>query len=368
MVNDSLLSLDESNDTNLIKDFADENNNQFADQSLISNDDNSTGNSPKNTESLDAIRAKKALKALRVVKTDKINTFNRRKTYTPTATKPKTIKAESVINVSNISVEKRPLSAASVKARQRKLEREMSNVSSTKRTANLGKGVGVVAAPKKKVESKIGSFANANHKPGGGNVKIHSAKTDFKNRATSRIGSLDNKNHTPKTSNVKILSKKVDYTKVKSKCGSLENKNHTPKGGNVQIVSKKLDLTNVKSKCGSLKNIKHSPGGGNVKILEKSIDLSNVTSKCGSLDNANHTPKRSEVKILHKKLDLSHVKSKDGRKSMENSSFAGTKPTVKIFNEKVSWESTGSKVGSLDNADHTPGGGNLKIYDEAVKS
>jgi len=354
MVNESLLSLDESNID--IKSFADENNNQF-NESLISNDES---NDIQNKKEIS--RAKKALEALKVVQPVKPNTFSKRKSYVPGSSKPNILKAESVISLGSTgSVEKRPLSAASLKARQRK--KEMSNVSSSK-TACLGKGVGVAAAPKRNVVSKIQSFSNAAHKPGGGNVKITNSKSDFKSRATSRIGSLDNKNHAPKNSNVKILHKKTDFSNVKSKCGSLDNKNHVPNGGNVAITSKKLDLSKVSSKCGSLSNIKHSPGGGNVKILDKSIDLSNVKSKCGSLENAKHTPKRSEVKILNKKMDVSHVKSKDGRRSMQNKEFTGTKSGVKIFNEKISWESIESKVGSLQNAKHIPGGGDVKIYDE----
>lgn len=355
MVNESLLSLDESNAD--IKGNADKNNNQL-NESFISNDDSNDITQNK----IEILRAKKAFEALKVVQPVKPNTFSKRKSYVPGSSRPNILKAESVISLgSSGSAEKRPLSAASLKARQRK--KEMSNVSSSK-TACLGKGVGVAAAPKRDVVSKIQSFSNASHKPGGGNVKITNSKIDFKSRVTSRIGSLDNKNHVPKQSNVKILHKKIDLSNVKSKCGSLENKNHVPKGGNVSITSKKLDLTKVSSRCGSLTNVKHSPGGGNVKILDKSIDLSNVKSKCGSLENANYTPKRSEVKILNKKMDLSHIKSKDGRRSMQNKEFTGTKSNVKIFNEKISWESD-SKVGSLENAKHIPGGGDVKIYDES---
>ncbi|XP_060679703.1 microtubule-associated protein 4-like isoform X2 [Hemiscyllium ocellatum] len=67
---------------------------------------------------------------------------------------------------------------------------------------------GKVQIPKTKLDvsrasSKCGSKTNLKHKAGGGDVKIETAKTDFKNKAESKIGSLDNLNHIPGGGNVK---------------------------------------------------------------------------------------------------------------------------------------------------------------------
>ncbi|KAK9395813.1 microtubule-associated protein tau-like [Crotalus adamanteus] len=62
----------------------------------------------------------------------------------------------------------------------------------------------------------------------------------------------------------------------------------------------------------------------NVQLVYKPVDLSHVTSKCGSLDNI-HT---NQVEVKSEKLDF-----------------------------KVQ-----SKIGSLDNITHIPGGGNKKIF------
>lgn len=84
------------------------------------------------------------------------------------------------------------------------------------------------------MESKIGSLANATHKPGGGTTKIASQKLEFGKKATSKIGSLDNAAHQPKGGDKKIESKKLDW-KAESKVGSLDNAAHKPQGGNVKV-------------------------------------------------------------------------------------------------------------------------------------
>lgn len=53
-------------------------------------------------------------------------------------------------------------------------------------------------------QSKIGSLANAHHKPGGGNKKIEEVKLDFKGKAKPKIGSLENADHKPIGGDVKV--------------------------------------------------------------------------------------------------------------------------------------------------------------------
>lgn len=53
-------------------------------------------------------------------------------------------------------------------------------------------------------KSKIGSLENANHKPGGGDKKIESIRTEFKDKAKPRVGSKDNVKHTPGGGDVKV--------------------------------------------------------------------------------------------------------------------------------------------------------------------
>lgn len=53
-------------------------------------------------------------------------------------------------------------------------------------------------------KSKIGSLENAHHKPGGGDKKIESIKTEFKDKAKPRVGSKDNVKYTPGGGDVKV--------------------------------------------------------------------------------------------------------------------------------------------------------------------
>lgn len=45
-------------------------------------------------------------------------------------------------------------------------------------------------------KSKIGSLDNANHKPGGGDKRILTIKTDFREKAQPKVGSKDHSNGT----------------------------------------------------------------------------------------------------------------------------------------------------------------------------
>lgn len=45
---------------------------------------------------------------------------------------------------------------------------------------------------------------NANHKPGGGDKKIETIKTDFKDKAKPKVGSKDNVKHAPGGGDIKV--------------------------------------------------------------------------------------------------------------------------------------------------------------------
>lgn len=53
-------------------------------------------------------------------------------------------------------------------------------------------------------KSKIGSLENASHKPGGGDKKIETIKTDFKEKAKPKVGSKDNVKHQPGGGDIKV--------------------------------------------------------------------------------------------------------------------------------------------------------------------
>ncbi|XP_054083129.1 microtubule-associated protein tau isoform X1 [Zeugodacus cucurbitae] len=168
----------------------------------------------------------------------------------------------------------------------------------------------------KAVRSKIGSLDNAGYKPGGGNVKIESKKIEIK--AAPRIEAKNDK-YTPRGGEKKIISTKLQWN-AKSKIGSLENANHKPGGGDKKIETIKTDFKDkAKPKVGSKDNVKHAPGGGDIKnsqILKESTTAKDIQtqkvelkaqSKVGSLDNIKHKPGGGERKIFDDKDYLKNV-------------------------------------------------------------
>ena len=156
--------------------------------------------------------------------------------------------------------------------------------------------VGLSPSPNlRKTSSKIGSLANSNHKPGGGQVKIENRKLDW--NVGSRTVNI-NSSYTPGGGDKKIEQRKLSWN-VGSKIGSLEKANHKPGGGQVRIENRRLDW-NVDSKVGSTKNINHRPGGGNIQIHNEKVEM-NVGSRIGSLANVKHKPGGGDKKIFDDK-------------------------------------------------------------------
>ena len=156
--------------------------------------------------------------------------------------------------------------------------------------------VGVAPSPNlRKTSSKIGSLANSNHKPGGGQVKIENRKLEW--NVGARTVNM-NSSYAPGGGDKKIEQRKLSWN-VGAKIGSLEKANHRPGGGDVKIENRRLDWQ-VTSKVGSTKNINHKPGGGNIQIHNEKVEL-NVGSRIGSLANVKHRPGGGDKKIFDDK-------------------------------------------------------------------
>ncbi|KAJ8665372.1 hypothetical protein QAD02_007034 [Eretmocerus hayati] len=167
--------------------------------------------------------------------------------------------------------------------------------------------VGAAPSPNlKSVRSKIGSFENTTHKPGGGKVKIENRKLDF-SKAQPKIAAKNDK-YAPSGGDKKIQQVKLEW-KAKPKIGSLTNATYKPGGGDKKIESVKLDFKDkAKPKVGSKENAKHVPGGGSVKIETKKLEIK-AESKIGSLDNVKHRPGGGEKKIFDDKNYLRQMSS-----------------------------------------------------------
>ncbi|KAF6206462.1 hypothetical protein GE061_017695, partial [Apolygus lucorum] len=87
-----------------------------------------------------------------------------------------------------------------------------------------------------------------------------------------------------------------------------------------------------------------------------SPNLKVVKSKIGSLENAKHKPGGGQIKIESRKLDF-----KAGpRIEAKNDTYSPGGGEKKIQQVKLQWNAK-SKIGSLENATHKPGGGDKKI-------
>ena len=77
-------------------------------------------------------------------------------------------------------------------------------------------------------------------------------------------------------------------------------------------------------------------------------------SKIGSLSNVKHTPGGGKFRVENQKLDLSNVKSKCGTLDKVQHKPGGG--NVKIQTTKIDLSKVTSKCGSLSNIDHKPAG------------
>ncbi|XP_069607400.1 microtubule-associated protein tau isoform X3 [Ranitomeya imitator] len=93
-------------------------------------------------------------------------------------------------------------------------------------------------------------------------------------------------------------------------------------------------------------------------------DLKNVKSKIGSIDNIRHQPGGGKVQIVHKKVDLSNVQSKCGSK--DNLKHMPGGGAVLITHKPVDLKHVTSKCGSMKNIHHRPGGGNVEVKSEKL--
>ncbi|GAB0086787.1 Microtubule-associated protein [Sergentomyia squamirostris] len=92
-----------------------------------------------------------------------------------------------------------------------------------------------------------------------------------------------------------------------------------------------------------------------------SPNLKAVKSKIGSLENATHKPGGGNVKIETKKVEIRAAP----RIAAKNDAYMPRGGDKKIVQNKLQW-SAKSKIGSLENAHHKPGGGDKKIESQKI--
>merc|ERR1712106_827500 len=90
--------------------------------------------------------------------------------------------------------------------------------------------------------------------------------------------------------------------------------------------------------------------------VSPSPNLRSTQSRIGSLSNTKHKPGGGQVKIEHRKLEWNAAP----RTKALNTGYVPGGGDKKIEQRKLSWNAA-SKIGSLEKASHKPGGGQVKI-------
>ncbi|KNC97052.1 uncharacterized protein SPPG_07449 [Spizellomyces punctatus DAOM BR117] len=129
-------------------------------------------------------------------------------------------------------------------------------------------------------------------------------------------------------------------------------------------VKKASSFQSLKTPSSSDLNADKSAALGTPSPKGSMSNLKGVSSKVGSLENINHTPKGGQKKIFNEKKTY-NVTSKIG--SLENINHVPAGGNVKITSTKLDFGSKVSpRVGSLDNVNHVPAGGKVKIHSEKL--
>ncbi|XP_053408685.1 microtubule-associated protein tau-like isoform X10 [Mercenaria mercenaria] len=161
---------------------------------------------------------------------------------------------------------------------------------------------------------------------------------------------------------------------VKKKYGTdTKNERYKPGGGNIQVFSQKVDTRSVTPRTDTTKprsalSPRISPSKEKAPLTPKAPtpNTKQVQSKIGSLNNVKHSPGGGNVKVLNTKVDFSNVPSKVGSKDKIDHKPKGG--DKKIETQKLEFKETARpKVGSMDKVKHKPGGGDIKIHSEKLK-
>uniref|UniRef100_A0A914CTV4 Microtubule-associated protein n=1 Tax=Acrobeloides nanus TaxID=290746 RepID=A0A914CTV4_9BILA len=200
-------------------------------------------------------------------------------------------------------------------------------------------------------------------------------KSDFKPRASTATSRLSGATTRPTPKISTPLNDKMRSSSARPRPSSTQASTATP--SSQPSSSRKLPSNDVKTPSlpatpktnKKYENVKsrinassdHKPTGSNVKIFHQPVKF-NVTSKVGSLQNAKHVPGGGNVKIENRKINFKETaKPKIDAKADPKA----PQPEKKIVTQKLEWKAQ-SKVGSLENANHKPPGGDVKISEYQV--
>ncbi len=105
-----------------------------------------------------------------------------------------------------------------------------------------------------------------------------------------------------------------------------------------------------------------SPQRHQIEVRSDGNKYQSIPSKIGSLANIDHRPGGGRVAIRD---EPTHWQAQSKVGSLLNANWSPPPPRITVRQEKVKWDA-GSKIGSLLNIDHKPAGGNVAIRDDKM--
>jgi hypothetical protein len=163
------------------------------------------------------------------------------------------------------------------------------------------------------------------------------------------------------------FSRDVSSVSVSQTATTVQNSQKTaPKRGTSLTASTSISSLNTSFNGEDVKNkktvryaVRHKPRPSKVKIFSQKVEIKNATSKIGSLNNYDYKPSGGDVVIETKQLNW-NAQSKIN--SLEFAAkYVPNGGNVKIESHKLNWKAD-AKIGSLEKAaTYKPHGGNVKV-------
>lgn len=190
-------------------------------------------------------------------------------------------------------------------------------------------------------------------------------------RTNNLTESTNTKQQQPARVSPRSFSRDVTDSMQKTTRKSIEETVSKPKRGtslSAGISVNSLSSTNesIQSKKSTQKPkkiirvaVRHKPRESKVKIFSQKVEIKNVSSKIGSLENYNHKPQGGDVVIQTHELNWNAQSKINSLEKAAN--YVPNGGNVKIENHKLNWQAK-AKIGSLEKAaTYVPHGGNVKI-------
>lgn len=169
-------------------------------------------------------------------------------------------------------------------------------------------------------------------------------------KAEAMVGSLLNAEHVPGGGDNRIFTERPKW-KAKAKVGSLDNIDFNQE--RLKTTQSDPSSKKLSSRYGALASmgvLTRHYNPSGAEVVKKNPLYKDVAPRVGSLDNASHVPGGGDINIVRRKLRW-NAGARVG--SLENVSHQPQGGDIYIVNNRLKWNPK-PKVGSLENISHKP--------------